>query len=314
MVFYIVSLQHPSNVPVQAIPVWNALRNAFEQERFPQMLLLDGQPGVGKKLIAMNLAKMLCEHSTEPIIWLTPIDGKAEDRDTPAKIDSKVAELSQKFMQNPFNIGYITESAIISVGMVEHLLKNFELKAAGNRAVIITNADLMNENAANKLLKTFEEVPPNTYFILTASSRHSLLPTVRSRSSCFSVPLLKNEEMVKILADYGYNSPSESILEFAAGSAGKAMFAMDSNYSELKEKIAVYADYALKGDASAAILYAQTIEKSANTAAFFLEGLALQCPDYVQNIHFLLQAVSAKRFTAEQAIQNMALRLAQKAI
>jgi len=278
------------------------------------MLLLDGQPGVGKKLIAMNLAKMLCEHSSEPVIWLTPIDGKAEDRDTPAKIDAKVAELSQKFMQNPFHIGYITEAAIISVGMVEHLLKNFELKAAGNRAVIITNVDLMNENAANKLLKTFEEVPPNTYFILTANSRHSILPTVRSRSACFSVPLLNDEEMVKILADYGYNSPSESILQFAAGSAGKAMFAIDSNYGELKEKIAVYADYALKGDASAAILYAQTMEKSANTAAFFLEGLALRCPEYVQSIHFLLQAVSAKRFTAEQAIQNMALRLAQKAI
>jgi len=278
------------------------------------MLLLDGQPGVGKKLIAMNLAKMLCEHSSEPVIWLTPIDGKAEDRDTPAKIDAKVAELSRKFMQNPFHIGYITEAAIISVGMVEHLLKNFELKAAGNRAVLITNVDLMNENAANKLLKTFEEVPPNTYFILTANSRHSILPTVRSRSACFSVPLLNDEEMVKILADYGYNSPSESILQFAAGSAGKAMFAIDSNYGELKEKIAVYADYALKGDASAAILYAQTMEKSANTAAFFLEGLALRCPEYVQSIHFLLQAVSAKRFTAEQAIQNMALRLAQKAI
>jgi len=307
-------LHYPANTPAQSIPVWNALKNAFEQKRFPQMLLLDGQPGVGKKLLAMNLAKMLCEHSSEPIIWLTPIDGKAEDRDTPTKIDSKVAELSQKFMQNPFNIAYITESAIISVGMVEHLLKNFELKAAGNRAVLITNADLMNENAANKLLKTFEEVPPNTYFILTANSRHSLLQTVRSRSSCFSVPLLNDEEIVKILANYGYNSPPESILEFAAGSAGKAMLAMDSNYSELKQKIAVYADYALKGDASAAILYAQTIEKSANTAAFFLEGLALQCPDYVQSIHFILQAMSAKRFTAEQAIQNMALRLAQKAI
>jgi DNA polymerase-3 subunit delta' len=307
-------LNNSVNIPAQAVPVWNVLKNAFEQERFPQMLLLDGQPGVGKKVIAMNLAKMLCQHSNEPIIWLTPIDGKAEDRDTPAKIDSKVAELSQKFMQNPFNTGYITESAIISVGMVEHLLKNFELKASGNRVAIITNADLMNENAANKILKTFEDVPPKTYFILTANSRHSLLPTVRSRSVCFSVPLLKNEEITKILTDYGYNSPSESVLEFAAGSAGKAMLAIDSNYSELKEKIAVYASYAIKGDASAAILYAQTIEKSANTAAFFLEGLALQCPDYVQSIHFLLQAVSAKRFTAEQAIQNMALRLAQKAI
>jgi DNA polymerase-3 subunit delta' len=291
--------------------VWNTLKNAYEQGRFPQMLLLDGVAGIGKKLLAMNLAKMLCEHSSEPIIWLTPIDGKADDRDTPVKIDAKVAELSQKFMRNPFHTGYITESAIISVGMVEHLLKNFELKAYGNRAVLITNADLINEQAANKLLKTFEDVPPNTYFILTATSRHSLLPTIRSRSTCFSVPFLSNDEITKTLAAYGYAAPSEDILEFAAGSAGKAMLAIDSNYSELRKKIIIYADLALKGDASAAILYAQTIEKDINTAAFFLEGLALQCPAHIHSINFLLQAVLAKKFTVEHAIQNMALRMAK---
>ena len=302
--------------------VFNALKNAFEQGRFPQMLLLDGQAGTGKKRLAMDLAKMLCEHSSEPIIWLTPIDGKEEERNTPAKIDSKVAELSQKFMQNPFHTGYITESAIISVGMVRHLLRNFELKAYGNRVAIITNADSMNDDAANKLLKTFEDVPPNTYFILTANSRHSLLPTIRSRSTCFSIPFLSNSEISETLKLYGYATPTEDILEFAAGSAGKAMLAVDSNYSVLKEKIEVYAQHALEGDASSAILCAQSIEKDANIAAFFLEGLALyllkiysgRCSAHIQSIHFLLQAMLAKKFTAEYAIQNMALRLAQKAV
>jgi DNA polymerase-3 subunit delta' len=307
---------------MNAANIWNALKSAFEEGRFPQMLLLDGEAGCGKKRLAIDLAKMLCERSSEPVIWLTPIDGKAEDRDTPAKIDANVSSLSQKFMQNPFHIGYITESALISVGMVENLLKNFELKAHGNRAVIITNADLMNEQAANKLLKTFEEVPPNTYFILTANSRHSLLPTVRSRSACFFVPLLKSEEIREILKAYGYTAFSEDILEFAAGSAGKAMLAIDSNYSELKKKIEVYANYALKGDASGAILHAAEIEKSINTAAFFLEGLAIyllkHCREeslaHIHSINFLLRAMLAKKYTAEHAIQNMALRLAQKAI
>jgi DNA polymerase-3 subunit delta' len=313
-------LNSSTNISAQAAKVEEALKKALEQGRFSQMLLLDGQAGVGKKLIAMNLTKMLCENSSEPLIWLTPIDGKAEDRDTPAKIDSKVAEISQKFMQNPFHTGYITESAIISVGMVKHLLQNFTLKANGNRAVIITNADQMNEEAANKLLKTFEEVPPSTYFILTANSRHSLLPTIRSRSTCFSVPHSSDSDVAKILTAYGY-SPSDSILEFAAGSAGKAMFAIDSNYSEIKEKISEYAGFALKGDASAAIMSVQSLDKSINTAAFFLEGLALhlfriKCEQaaYMQSIHFLLQAMLSKKFTAEQAIQNMALRLAQKEI
>jgi len=295
-------------------PVLSILKTAYEQGRLPQMLLLDGLPGTGKKLVAMGLAKILCENSSEPLIWMTPIDGKADDRDTPAKIDAKVAELSQKFMQNPYHTGYITESALISVGMVEHLLRNFELKASGNRVVIITNVDSMNENAANKLLKTFEDVPPNTYFILTANSRHALLPTIRSRSTCFSIPFLKNSEVAEILKSYGYGAPTEDILSFAAGSAGKAMLAFDSNYSALREKVTVFAEHALKGDASSAILYAQEIEKDINTVAFFLEGLALHCPDHIHGINFLLQALLAKKFTAEHAIQNIALRMAQKAI
>ncbi len=295
-------------------PTLSALKNAYKQGRLPQMLLLDGVAGSGKKLIAMELAKMLCENSSEPVIWVIPIDGDAEDRDSPAKIDAKTLELSQKFMQNPFHIGYITDAAMVSVGMVEHLLKNFELKAGGNRTVIITNADLIDDLSANKLLKTFEEVPPNTYFILTANSRHSLLPTIRSRSTCFYVPFLKNNEIIEVLKNYGYSAPSEDILEFAAGSAGKAMFAIDSNYSELKKKVEVYADYATNGDASSAILYAQEIEKSINIVAFFLEGLAMRCPAHIQSINFLLKAVLAKKFSPEHAIQNMALRLAQKAI
>jgi DNA polymerase-3 subunit delta' len=313
-------LNYSNNLPAQAIPVWNALKSAFEQGRFPQMLLLDGLPGIGKKLLATDIAKMLCEHSLELVIWLTPIDGKAEERDTPAKIETKIAELSQKFMQNPFHTGYITESAIISVGMAQHLLQNFTLKASGNRAVIITNADQMNEEAANNLLKTFEEVPPNTYFILTANSRHSLLPTIRSRSACFSVPFSSDGEVSRILAGYGY-SASEDILEFAAGSAGKAMFAIESNYLSLREKISEYANAALSGDASAAILSAQDLDKSVNTAALFLEGLALHLLKkrsaqiiHIHSIHFLLRAILSKKFTAEQAIQNMALRMAQNAI
>lgn len=307
---------------MQENPVYNSLKKAFEQGRFPQMSLLDGEKGIGKKLIAYSLANIICENSSESIIWLTPIDGKAEERDTPAKIEAKTLELSQKFIKNPFYTGYITESAIISVGMTEYLMEQLKFKAGGNRVVIITNADLINEQSANKLLKTFEEVPPNTYFILTAHSRHTLLPTIRSRATSFFVPFLNNEQIESILNNYGYTNIQESVLEFAAGSAGKAMLAIDLNYMELKEKIEIYADYALKGDASAAILHVQGIEKQENTTAFFLEGLALhlirtckrECSVYVQYIHFFLQAMFAKKITPIYAIQNLALRLTQKVL
>lgn len=274
---------------------------------------------MGKKALAMQVADMLREGSNEPLIWLVPIDGKAEDRDTPAKIAANIASASGKMQKNPFHTGYITESALISVGMVEWLMQNFVLVASGNRVVIIPNADQMNEEAANKLLKTFEEVPRNTYFILTADSRHSMLKTIRSRAVCFAVPSITDSEVGEILLHFGYTS-SESILEFAMGSAGRAMSAIDSNYLELEKRIDDFIRFTENGDASAAILLCAGLEKSLNDTVFFLEGLALKIKKKIENneskierlyeLQKVLSRLLAKKFTAEQALQNAALRLA----
>src|SRR5690606_28014279 len=51
----------------------------------------------------------------------------------------------------------------------------------GYRVVIVDPADDMNVNAANALLKTLEEPPPRTLFVLISHSLGSLLPTIRSR-------------------------------------------------------------------------------------------------------------------------------------
>jgi DNA polymerase-3 subunit delta' len=56
----------------------------------------------------------------------------------------------------------------------------------GNRVVLITEADAMNQPAANSLLKILEEPPASVYFILVSSKSKSLLPTIRSR--CRVIP------------------------------------------------------------------------------------------------------------------------------
>ncbi|MDR3216988.1 MAG: hypothetical protein LBT55_06195 [Clostridiaceae bacterium] len=57
-------------------------------------------------------------------------------------------------------------------------LKSF---SGGKRFFLIFRADLMNETAQNKLLKTLEEPPPEVTFILGAATDSLLLPTIKSR-------------------------------------------------------------------------------------------------------------------------------------
>lgn len=57
------------------------------------------------------------------------------------------------------------------------------------KVAVINNADKMTDEAANSLLKTLEESPPKTIFILITSSVNSLLPTIISRCQIIKFPL-----------------------------------------------------------------------------------------------------------------------------
>ncbi len=46
---------------------------------------------------------------------------------------------------------------------------------------VVTRADLLQEQAANSLLKVLEEPPHNVFFVLTTANIHQVLPTIRSR-------------------------------------------------------------------------------------------------------------------------------------
>jgi DNA polymerase III delta prime subunit len=72
---------------------------------------------------------------------------------------------------------------IEKVRELEHFLSlKVPGKAEHNRAVIITEADLLTTEAQNALLKTLEEPPAGCLIILAVSHPEALLPTIRSRS------------------------------------------------------------------------------------------------------------------------------------
>lgn len=69
----------------------------------------------------------------------------------------------------------------------------------GNKVIWIKYAALMTEAAANALLKTLEEPPANTYFILSDDHNSHLLPTIQSRCFSYFLPIPKLEQSVEWL-------------------------------------------------------------------------------------------------------------------
>ncbi len=78
------------------------------------------------------------------------------------------------------------DRAVISVPQVEELQDRLRFAPYGPRyAVVIEDAQLMNTQAQNKLLKLLEEPPAGVVFILLSESSDALLSTVVSRCSCY---------------------------------------------------------------------------------------------------------------------------------
>lgn len=100
------------------------------------------------------------------------------------------------------------QGASIKMEQIRQLMREISLQnAARARAVIFHSANLMTAQSANALLKTLEEAPQNTFFVLLTPTLSSVLPTIRSRSQIVffndltrktSSEFWQSEEMQKI--------------------------------------------------------------------------------------------------------------------
>lgn len=87
---------------------------------------------------------------------------------------------------------------------------------AGLRVILIYPAETMNPNTQNALLKSLEEPPPATLFLLVSAQSDRLLPTLRSRCLKFRLPFPDSEEVLRWLREQGVPHP-ESTLAAAGG-------------------------------------------------------------------------------------------------
>ena len=247
-------LNGPVSQERQRIRVMAALREC----RFPQAILIDGPGGIGTKALAMEIAKALqctdpnmrpcgkcfgCKIAMDPGAtdnWVVPMESKeAHARSAEDVSSGSVAKTVQDFkrayieevIKNPYRIDVFGAGAEISVELIRSMTGSFALKGDRVRVVIIAEADRMNDSAANAFLKTLEEVPPDTYFILTTSSRERLLQTIRSR--CLALHLLPltdaevRSETERVLGDEEEADVSDDVVGLAVGSPGKALYYMN---------------------------------------------------------------------------------------
>ena len=184
------------------------LKKAIEINKTSHSYIFCGTEGIGKKLIAKELAKkILClkekENGCDCKSCIEFDSDNNPDFQLIESVDGKIKIEQIRQMQRK-----VAEKPIIS----------------NNKVYIIDNADTMTTEAQNCLLKTLEEPPEYITIILICTNEGNLLSTIKSRCTRMQFEPIKDEEIKEYIKT---NLPDEQIspqiIELAQGSIGKAI-------------------------------------------------------------------------------------------
>jgi DNA polymerase-3 subunit delta' len=163
------------------------LRRALQGSRLHHAYLFLGPPGVGKRTVALALAKAIfCAHQEADFCGACVNCVRIREGHHP---DVRVVEPQAGKRE-------------ITIQQVRDLEKELAFRPfAGIRKVaIIDPADLMNYHAQNSLLKTLEEPPGNSLLVLIATRLKGLLPTLLSRCLRLSFGFVPVQDVAEFLA------------------------------------------------------------------------------------------------------------------
>jgi DNA polymerase III subunit delta' len=132
------------------------------------------------------------------------------------------------------------EGQFTTIGQVREVVRGAASRPfEGVRRVFILRADTLNVQAANALLKTLEEPESEAVFVLLASSREGVLPTVASRAQAVRFDPVPRSEVVSFLMERGHPESEASLAAaLGRGSVGLALrYAEEGELKELREDV-----------------------------------------------------------------------------
>lgn len=216
------------------------LRNAIEYEKVSHAYIICGEKYSGKEFIARVFAMaLLCD----------------SDSDKPCQ---KCHSCSQALSDNNPDIIYVKHSKPNIIGVEdirEQINQDIMTRPyAGKKKIYIVNeAEKMNQQAQNALLKTFEEPPEYAVIILLTTNLEELLPTIRSRAISLNMKPVSDKLVKKFLMeevkipDY----KADVCVAFARGNIGKAkLLARNEEFDNIRDDVFMLLKHAHEMDIS----------------------------------------------------------------
>jgi DNA polymerase-3 subunit delta' len=247
--------------------VKDLLRRTLERRQLAHAYLFYGLRGVGKQAMAIEFAKaVLCEKGKEEacgecanckkaqalrhpdlsIVVPLPVGKNEKTGDDPIEsLDADQVEIvRQQFALKSADLYHeiqIPKANFIKINSVRNLKRSTSFTSVEGswKIFLIFDADAMNPEASNSLLKTLEEPSEKTLLILTSSEKDKLLPTIISRCQQVQFSPLSDDEIAAAVQERDQVPADEAMLiaKVAQGSYAAARDLLSENLAEEKNSV-----------------------------------------------------------------------------
>lgn len=217
------------------------LSRAVSRGSLPPTLLFAGPAGVGKWRVALATAQAV--NCLEPVRHARPDAAGSAGAAPPLECDACGRCRSCDRIARGMHVDVIAlepdDRASIKIDLVRDVLSRSAYRPfeGQRRVVLIRNADTLEKPAQHALLKSLEEPPPGTMFVLTTAVPGALLPTVRSRCMRLTFGRLTAAEVSSALVrDHGMNdADARATAPLADGSVGQALALANEDMAAMRE-------------------------------------------------------------------------------
>jgi DNA polymerase-3 subunit delta' len=242
------------------------LSRAIARGTLPPTLLIAGPSGVGKWQAAIATAQALnCLNPIHPDDNdASSVTGAAERLAIDACGECRSCERIGRGLHVDVIAVAPDDRASIKIDVVRDVLARTSYRPfeGRRRVVLIREADTLEPQAQNALLKSLEEPPPATVFIMTTSVPGALLPTVLSRSMTLRFARLSAADVATVLVrDFEQaDGRARALAALADGSVGQALALESADVAVLRETaLQLLRQAAGRGDAQGRLQAAATV-------------------------------------------------------